>query len=540
MKFRQRNLLGVIKQTKSSSRYQKIQPIDEIVAADWLHQADVERFEKIAASIFQAPSTVLYLAFRDLRDETKPLQFLPSKPSFATVKSDFAQRLEKVGQLLKNNSSVFIDLDELESAVFCSLARKKYPDQLLILAPRENLVTLIEKKSALGESVAILHGKTKATERAAIMRAWATGKLKTLIGTRQAALLPAQKLSAIILLDVSSEDYLQLERNPRFDSRNAAELLAQQHQAIQIHCGLLPRLTTIQNVPQVWSQETKPQLINLKAAEEQSGQAFLSETLIKAIEQALQNQKSVLLSFNRKGLIDRLECADCHHIPRCGNCGAIPIVREKDLICGVCETEMWQPEKCPACQSKKVKSRGLGNQHLKSELAKLFPQNSVGVIDKDHQENDCQISLVTEYYFKQDIFYSDQRTFGLIAEICADHALGGINYRSSEIAAYKLRRLQKIATQHQASYLVQTWLPEIIKPLLTPVKFLEQELELRKQYQLPPVVAVAKVDCKTTNQTEIIKLNEPANLELLKEKPDSCIIELDTPTYDSANSPPQS
>ena len=386
----------------------------------------------------------------------------------------------------------------------------------------------------------MIHGHTPTAQREAIIKGWANGNVKTLIGSRQVALLPAQKIDAILILESSSDDYSHLERNPRIDPRRAAELLASQHSAKLIYTSPTPSLEILhKNVPLTLSGMTKPSIVSIKAQEESTGVPFLTEQLFKAIYSSLQNRKSVLLSFNRKGVANRLQCATCDHIPTCGSCGSVPTVRNDDLICRSCGVEMWIPKKCPGCGSDKLKQKGIGNKRLKAELQKQFPEVRVGIVDKSLDESNADILIVTEYYFKNLHHTFAQKKFGVVAEISFDNELLGTDFRSSEYAVFKLHRLIQIAEWQKAHCLIQTWMPEVVRRMIDLKQYLESELAMRKKYNLPPASSFATITNRKEQTEDFGVLTHDHVTELFK-KPDEETIFVDTPSYESLRSPEKS
>jgi primosomal protein N' (replication factor Y) len=231
-------------------------------------------------------------------------------------------------------------------------------------------------------------------------------------------------------------------------------------------------------------------VVNLGSADEITNEPLLSESVISGIEKALHSQKKVLLYLNRKGVAKRLQCGKCGHVPLCGTCGHVPAVRHDDLVCGNCQTEMWIPAQCPACGKPKLALRGIGGTKILSTLERLFPEASLGQIEKGKVERpDADIVIATEYFFSSYRQPFGSKHFGLVADLAADIALHASNFRGAEETARKLHRLISFAHRQGAEVLVQTWLPEVLRPMLDLPSFIASELDIRKRYTLPPFSA---------------------------------------------------
>lgn len=485
--FKGREVLGLVRGVKEHSEAQKLIALNSIARAAYVTQADIARYERIAFCLVQSVSSLLHATF--------PTIFSDGHPPFvrATKQSRLNTRdlpvLEKCLQAIEENSSTAIAGDRDIGFALAYALRRKRPEQMLILLPRERDAELLTQYVSLGDNVTLLHGHTAPKDRARITEAWRTGNISTLIGTRNASLLPAKSLTTVLMLECGNEEFFNERRNPRFDARETAKLLAEQHQAHFVVFDALPRLEEIATSPLVTTVDEAIEdiVINLGSAEEISAEPLLSDSVISGIEMALQSQKRVLLFLNRKGVAKRLQCGKCGHIPVCGTCGHVPTVRHDDLVCANCQTEMWIPAQCPACHKPKLSLRGIGGAKIVTTLQRLFPSASVGRLEKGSLENvEADILVATEYFFSSHLLPFSAKRFGLVADLAADIALHASDFRGSEETARKLHRLINFAQRQEAKVLIQTWVPDVLRPMLNLRTFTQAELDIRRRYQLPP------------------------------------------------------
>lgn len=484
-----RKVMGVVRGLKDHSEFKRISSIEEVIAPGLFDAKDMERLDTISEAIEQAPSNVFSATLQLWKPLKAELKLIEQEGLARGIDPDSVKLIKQTLEELKTTDSISIQLSREGELALAQVLRKQLQGQILIICPRERAAELTAKSIELGP-VAILHGHVGSTQRRATIEAWRSGKLRTLIGTRQAVLLPAEKIDAIIITESGSDEYAKLDRNPRIDSRPAAKLLAKQHESKLIFTGALPRLEELNDDVNLVLNLPEIDVVNLTAQEERIGLPMMTMTLQEAIVNALQEKKRVLLVYNKKGIAKRLQCGACGHIPLCGTCGAVPVIRKDDLVCGVCKTEMWAPKKCPSCKSDKLRESGIGNQRLANVFAnaKPFTNTTVGVVDAEHPEtNNADILIVTEYYFKNHLRPFEPQQFGVIADLAFDLSLASPNFRSAEQAAYKLHRLALIARQQRAKCVVQSWMPGVAKKMLNAKKWLETELETRRKYSLPPV-----------------------------------------------------
>lgn len=528
IKLRNREILGVVRDSKKTTgvvKMESIQEIQNIILPGFFHPDDICRYEQMARSIAQSPSTIIHSAIGQMRGRNSKDYFVRGKSEQLSVSSEAVSVIKKA--LVDKSNYVFAELSFEGQYALVNSLRRKYKNQILVILPRERDAELISKNLDLGEHTSLLHGKTLATNRESIIKNWRSGKIETLIGTRQSTLIPANKLDAVIVMDCGSEDYAELNRNPRIDSRKSAELLAKQHNSKIFMTGFTPELRIVESYSKIWANLKQPKIIDIHEQNEYTGKPLITESLVKSISNTLQNRKSVLLSFNRKGVAKRLQCSACGHIPLCGTCGAQPIVRNDDLVCTVCKSEMWIPKTCPSCKKDKISQRGVGNKRIKKALQELFPKTKIGIIDKDEQELNAEILVATEYYFKNIYKPFQNKKFGTIASLNIDLALAGIDFRSSELALYKIKRLEHLALRENAECIIQTWLPQVIKNIERAKDFMKGELQIRNKYSLPPSVDIIKIKCGD----EITEIKNP-NFDEMKKIENNCIISTDLNNYE--------
>lgn len=510
--LRGRKIMGVVRALKDATEFERISEIEEVIAPGLLAQEDLKRIETISRAIDQAPSSVLNAALQLWKPLKADLDTVDTPAGSRSISKGDAEVIQRAFETVGSEKPMSLQLSKEGEIALAQTLRKKFSGQILILCPREREAELVAKSAALGPA-AVLHGHVSSSGRRSVIEAWRSGMLRTLIGTRQAVLLPAEHIDAVLVMDSGSDEYGKLDRNPRIDTRPAAKLLSKQHGADLIFSGPLPRVDELNSDVEIIFQKPDAQIVNLSAQEERIGVPLLSATLRNSITSALRNSERILLVYNKKGVAKRLQCSACGHIPLCGNCSAVPSVRVNDLVCSVCKTEMWAPKTCPSCGSQKLRERGIGNQRLAKELANRFANAnalaSVAIIDEQHREpSDADILIVTEYYFKNLIEPFQKRQFGVVADLAFDLALSGSDFRAAEHAAYKLHRLAFLARQQHAECIVQTWLPGMAHGMLKSKEWLQKELETRQKYGLPP----AKPLIRKVDKTAKTRYKEPQTI----------------------------
>lgn len=493
--FHGRTALGVVAETRDTTDV--MSNISDVMSVAWheaLTLADVTRVTALAASIAQSPSTLLYHLFGSFGDDMALPAFVAAPSSPLALSRPVAESLGLAIEHATADAPLMFHTSPEGGLAMAQLLRKKHVGQLLVLVPRERDADIVARLVALGPRTAVLHGTTKPRQRERIIRAWRAGAIDTLIGTRQAALLPAHKVSAVLVLTSGTDDHFNNRKNPRLDTRNLGYMQATQHGAILVTTDVLPRPEEYVAFPNhTWTDLPQPlQTVDLRSPLARSEHAMLTTPLLEGIKTALQSQKKVILFYNRKGVAKRAQCRKCSTVLVC-DCGLPYGVNDDGLYCGRCGTQRPVPESCPTCIDGIVGLRGIGNVHIEKSLQELFPHVNVGRIEKGHARDDAQILLVTEYFFSSVVSPFARKEFGLVADLAADLSLHPDDFRSGESTARKLQRLRWFAHQQGAHCIVQSWLPDDTTTMAEAKSFLAQEVAIRLRYGLPPKRAVITV-----------------------------------------------
>lgn len=481
--FRHRKLLGIARTQEQMTEERRLL---EITSKPIFHISPnhLAYLESLAKELGQSPSSICSVAFEGLSAQDVPYQqegALAESPKISrAIIADVKEILSQVEEKASNS----IAIDDETSVTLMHALLKQSKKQMIVLVPRERDADLVAR-FLRSFKPAILTGRTLSRQRNAVIRSWHKGEIRVLVGTRQSVLIEPNDLGVIFIYNAGCDDHRSDRRNPHIDARHAAQLLARQYNATLFVADHLPPITEKLIVPSATTSDIS--LIDVSHRSESSGTGLVTQSLIEEIKLALHSQKKVLLCLNRKGVAKRLECKDCGHVPFCGTCGSLPVIRSDDLLCEACGTEMWKPEVCPACGSKHISHRTIGSTRIEDGIRKVFPEANIQRIEKGQSpEVKADIVIATEYFWSSVIVPFRTYGFGLVAELLADMSFIPGDFRGAEVTARKLRRLERFAKHEQATCLVQTLTRDRIQSLLGPAYVNEKEYEVRKKYSLPP------------------------------------------------------
>ncbi len=270
--------------------------------------------------------------------------------------------------------------------------------QALILVPEISLTPQLVARfrarfEKSGVRIAVLHSGLSAGERYDAWREIVRNRIKIVIGARSAVFAPLQNLGLIVIDEEHESSYKQGEgfrynardlalvrgqqqkcpvvlgsATPSFSSyyRSENEALTRLSLATRVHAGALPKV----------------ELIDLR---EQTVEGALSNVLIGAIQQALEQREQILLLLNRRGFSPFLLCADCGESFHCPNCEITLTYhqRHRQLRCHYCDYSVAVPEHCSKCRGLNIEPQGVGTERLEQELEELFPSARIVRMDRD-------------------------------------------------------------------------------------------------------------------------------------------------------------
>ena len=242
--------------------------------------------------------------------------------------------------------------------------------QVLFLLPEIALTTqLVQRLTAyFGNEVAVFHSKYTNNER---IEVWnqvleQSPKAKVVIGVRSALFLPFSNLGCIIIDEEHEPTYKQNDPAPRYHARDAAIVLAKQHQAKVLLGSATPSLESFYNVqnkkygltelnvrygkvvlPEIFLIDIKDKYFRKKMT------GHFSDELLEAITEKLNQGEQVILFQNRRGFSPYVECMTCGHVPHCPSCDvSLTYYKFKNqLRCHYCGYSMANPTHCHSCQS---------------------------------------------------------------------------------------------------------------------------------------------------------------------------------------------
>lgn len=255
-------------------------------------------------------------------------------------------------------------------------------------------------KEIFKDRVAIFHSGLKDTERGHEWERMRRGDVDVVVGTRSAVFAPFEKTGLIIVDEEFDPSYKQ-ENDPRYSARDTAVYRASLEGAAVVLGSATPSLETWMNaksgkyalleMKERVLKRPMPEIVicDLRYDGNKNLELFLSDTLTKHMNEAVEAGEQAILFINRRGFSSYVSCRECGYTAKCINCD-IPLVYHKaggELKCHYCDYSVQPETFCPSCK-KPLKYKGVGTQRIEDVISKFFPDKKLMRVDIDTMRAD--------------------------------------------------------------------------------------------------------------------------------------------------------
>ena len=378
-------------------------------------------------------------------------------------------------------------------------------------------------KSRFGKAVAVLHSGLSQGEKYDEWRKIERGESQVVVGARSAVFAPLENIGLIIIDEEHEATYKQDEA-PRYHARDLAIWRSQYH-----HCPVVLGSATPSLESRARGQKNRYELlfltkraheaaqlpdvtiVDLKDEYTQKNTGTFSRLLQEKIADRLVKKEQIVLLLNRRGYSSFMMCRDCGYVQECPNCD-ISLTLHMDvrkMACHYCGHQEAIPNKCPDCQSPKIRYYGTGTQKVEEELQTLYPSARILRMDVDttRKKGAHERILKTFEDQKADILLGTQMiakgldfpNITLVGVLNADTALNLPDFRSSERTFQLLTQVSGRAGRGEKSgeVIVQTFNPDHHSIVLAQAQdyetFYRHEMRLRHQSGYPPYYFTVKI-----------------------------------------------
>jgi primosomal protein N' (replication factor Y) len=406
--------------------------------------------------------------------------------------------------------------------------------QVLYLLPEIALTTqLIERLQIyFGEYLSVFHSKYSMNERVEVWNNVLEHKQKAqlILGARSSLFLPYSNIGLIIVDEEHEPSFKQYDPSPRYHARDAAIVLANQHNTKVLLGSATPSIETFYNAQQGkygfvelnrrFGNVLLPEieLVDVKEKHRKKRmKGHFSDRLLEMISDALKEKEQVILFQNRRGFAPVVECQTCGVSPQCPQCDVSLTFHSyrKELRCHYCGYRQAMLHNCGACGSEKLNTKGFGTEQIELELQELFPNVNIGRMDLDTTRGKYGYQKILGQFQAQeiDILVGTQMlskglefaNVSLVGIMNADNMLNFPDFRAHERSYQLMVQVSGRAgrDQKRGKVAIQTFNPyhQILQQVSTNSydEMFKEQLQERWQYHYPPFYRIIKITLRHKN-----------------------------------------
>ena len=405
--------------------------------------------------------------------------------------------------------------------------------QALILLPEIFLTNQFSQRfeDYFGFKPAIWHSKITKKNRRIIWQSIANNKIKLVVGARSSLFLPFKNLGLIVVDEEHDSSYKQ-DEGIRYNARDMAISRASMENVPILLSTSIPSLETYNNVKNRKYNITKlkkrykdfslpkAEIINLNLNKKNKN-IWLDIKTLNLVKKYLDKNEQVLFFLNRRGYAPFMICKRCGLKLSCPNCSIFLTFHKyiNQAMCHHCGHKTSVKKKCKNIDSNcEFQMYGPGVEKIFSELKVIFPKKIIKILSSDFlskkketknllsdiEQNKINILVGTQLISKGFNFPN----LNCIVVVDADFSGMGFDLRSTEKNIQLYNQLSGRAGRFSKDSLIiyQTFDPshETLKNLLKNQqdKFLEEEIYLRKQKNLPPFARLIAFIISSRNEKE--------------------------------------
>lgn len=429
--------------------------------------------------------------------------------------------------------------------------------QVLLLLPEIAMTAaLLDRLTArFGAAPTLWHSGLSEKQRRLNWHAIAQGKARFILGARSALFLPYAHLG-LIVVDEEHEGAYKQEDGVIYHGRDMAVARGHHESLPVILASATPSLETMLNAQKKkykhvvlesrFGKAVMPhiELVDLRQ-EKMTTQSFISDPLLKALQEAFEKKQQAMLFLNRRGYAPLTLCRACGLRLQCPSCTSwlIEHKRTNRLHCHHCGYSMRLPNACPTCGAEdKFAACGPGIERIAEEVAARLPEARFAIMASDtltgpeaaqrliNQMNDHELDLLIGTQIMAKGYHFPRLT--VVGVIDGDLGLAGGDPRTAEKTFQLLQQVAGRAgrADDPGHVFLQTASPEhpVMQALAKGERdaFMQAEMKERAAYHLPPfgrlatllisgadakqVVTVAQTLAAAAPQDKMIRILGPA------------------------------
>lgn len=268
----------------------------------------------------------------------------------------------------------------------------------IVLVPEISLTpqTISRFTNKFGDIVGVYHSHLSDGERHDVYRKVKDGSIRILVGARSALFAPFNSLG-VVIIDEFHETSYKSDKSPKYNAIEIAKYMVFKNNITLILGSATPPVDeyykAVNNSYELLELNSrankkempKIEIVDMKEELNNGNKNIFSNKLKYEIQKELEKNNQIILFLNRRGYSNFVSCRECAFVFKCENCDISLTYHKKDNkgVCHYCGHSKLIPKTCPECDSKYIKTFGVGTQKIEEELQSLFKNAKILRMDRD-------------------------------------------------------------------------------------------------------------------------------------------------------------
>jgi len=299
-----------------------------------------------------------------------------------------------------------------KTEVYLDLVRRTLETgrSVIILVPEISLTPQAVRRygERFGDTLTVLHSGLGTGELFDQWHRIKRGDARVVVGSRSALFAPVVNPGLIVLDEEHEWTYKQVDPQPRYHARDAAEELCRLSGATLVLGSATPDIVTYHRseTGQVLRTELRMRIspgddgsteagqmpnvtvVDMREELKAGNRSAFSFALSRAVKGALAAGEQSILFVNRRGSARFMLCRDCGHLPLCPSCEVAMGLDMNNpdapqLRCHHCGRSKRLEGQCPRCDSPRYRPFGIGTQKIEQIARAEFPGARIARWDSD-------------------------------------------------------------------------------------------------------------------------------------------------------------
>lgn len=502
VEFNRSRRIGLITKIGKTSKFKELKPVLEVLdKKPTLSKEHINFAKKLREKYPSAYGEFVFMMIPEvLRRRKKNVEDIPGALPFAKPKDkneiflimagNISERIKVYKEKLKDNLK--------KGSVIICLPSISYLDFIKDSLTKEFSADLV-----------VFHSYQKSKE---FLTNWIKAKQgkKLILGMRGALFYYPLDLSLVVIEEEASPYYFHPEK-PYYVLFDIAYLLYK-HKSIDLILSTdYPTLDVFKLMTEEKlklrqkERKNKPiEIVRAKTIVYRKQASGLNPLIEELIRKNLEEDKKMIIFYNRRGFCSIIRCSSCGYVYRCPRClSSLKLsLKEEKAVCMWCNYKESVGSLCKICNSGYITNFGMGIEKLERQLSRHFSHVKINTIEE--AAPDSRILLST--YAVLDSPALLKRTgvdVGFVLD--SDYFLSRIDFEASLRLYIYLKRLSFLVKEKVCVFTLNPdhYLWEKINSPWREIY--EKEVYLRKEASLPPYIHLAKITLRDNDKNRLLK-----------------------------------